>query len=75
VRQPLLLCNPMRYKIKAPDQDSYERLKRELEGRLQIKVDLPKRRMISVDDLSDYDKRIIEDYGASLSIAHKYGLG
>lgn len=65
----------MRYKIKAPDKASYENLKAALQSRIQIKVDLPHRLMMSIDDPSDEEKELIKSYGASLTEAIKFGIG
>jgi hypothetical protein len=65
----------MRYKIQARDRGSYESLKNELQTRVQIKVDLPRRFMLSVDGLSDNDKQLIRNYGATFSEAIKFKMG
>jgi hypothetical protein len=62
----------MRYKIKAPNQKAYDEIKAALAGR--VKVDLPRRLMVSVEGLTPDDEKLVEKHGASFSVEHQYEI-
>jgi hypothetical protein len=66
----------VRYKVRAPDDASYQALLRELdsENAIEVLVTSPRRRLIGTGDLSESWRATLEAQGAQITEDRQYDL-